>query len=109
MKTGKEVSEAAGNAVELIRQKCIDPKTPFLPNECARIIQQAIDAQLANARNDALEEACIAIDVRMKLNIQDLTQAQIDSGNYPETALILQELIHAAAAIRALKKGPNHV
>ena len=55
------------------------------------------------ARNAALEEACGAIDVRMKLNIQDLTQAQIDSGNYPEIALILQELLNAAAAIRALK------
>jgi hypothetical protein len=95
MKTGKEVSEAAKKCAE----DCV--RVGYAPHfsegntmRFARVIQLAIDAQLANARNDALEECAKECD---------------DAAGEALSVHATGELFRVAARIRELRKGPNHV
>ena len=117
MKTGKEVSEAAKKAAAEIGLENESMHSAFgsgyaSEETIADIIQLAIDAQLANARNDALEEAakeCNDIADKMITDLGEGQRVQYEEGFYPETEMCVNEVRKTAIRLRALKKGPNHV
>ena len=94
-KTGKGVSEGAKKAAvqyldaSSLTQECGWRQQQY--EELLPYIQQAIDAQLANARNDAIEECAKEC-------------AEVISDYDDE-----RPILACIRRIRALKKGPNHV
>lgn len=101
-KTGKEVSESAKGCAKAVIVRG-NRLTEFekLEGDIAEIIQMHLDAQLANARNDAIEECA----KECESSVESYSQEAIDGSLYllarTRTALRL------ASRIRALKKGPN--